>query len=775
MTRFSIIIPVYSEQQEVDELLVKLSTAVGTFESYEILVIDDGSPQTIKISENLFSRSFHEKIRLIRQSNSGPGIARNLGVSLALGSYILFLDSDDCFSSGFLETLSEEIRGINSPEVLYFDFYHPDNNDSLIRRDHYAFKNISTLKFSTLNWECYQESMFAAYKREFLETNNLSFEEGFFEDILFQIKTVVALNDFVFLPKKLYKKNRTRSSITSTISRKHLIDYISVLETINTLYETGDIFSRDPEEPRINWLSAILSRVVWIQSLEIPMSVRNYWISEYIKQLDASKLKNWRSFSRLQEQIRTPFIIGFSKFSKIDPNIEKSIVEGMKSIEEILHSTWSCQDLQSSVYFAPSEVRTCCKRFFRNGKLAGDVVLNTSTRTRGELDDLHFVPLSEIHKAKRDLHRAINLGKKTDCEGCPFLEFKAWEPLSKKLEIKYLSMEQHSVCNLRCIYCDEKYYGGALPDYDVMKSISDCAANGALNSLSTVVWGGGEPTLDRNFDAMLNEILDIAPKCEHRFLTNGLRYSNTIARALSMGNSQVVTSIDSGDEQKYLEIRGRKGFSKVLKNLKSYQLQDKGTITIKYIFTSGNKDAASINSFVNEIKNYQLEGAFFQISWDFKEEKIQKTDFVSILQLFSGLYEIGAKLTFLDDLLFLRLAGEKKSHDDWSKLLCNAEIPETFLAKKEDFQEIILFGAGKQAAQVQEKLDILSRWPITKVVESIFTPDKEFFGMVVEPLTVIRESNAHVLILGVQSTPKMYNAVLDLGVRKERIVRKLLI
>lgn len=775
MIRFSIIVPVYSRQKEIDELLIKLSTAVGTFDSFEILIVDDGSPQPIELSEHVFCRTFLQKIRLIRQSKQGPGIARNLGVSLALGRYILFLDSDDCFTSGFLETLNEEINGTNSPEVLYFDFYQPNINDSLIRRDHYAFKDISTLRNSTLNWECYQESMFAAYDREFLLRNNLLFEKGFFEDILFSIRTVLALNHFSFLPQKLYKKNQTKTSITSTISRKHLIDYISVLEAINNLYETGDICPRDSEESRINWLSAILSRVVWIFSLEIPVSIRNYWISEYIKLLDTSEIRNWRSFERRQEQVRTQFILGFRRFSQIDPNVEESIIYGTESIEQILHSSWSCQDLQGSVYFAPNEVRTCCKRFFRNGKLAGDVVLNTSTKTQGDLVDLDFVPLGEIHRAKRDLHRAINLGKETDCEGCPFLEFKEWEPLSKKLEIKYLSMEQHSVCNLRCVYCDEKYYGGALPEYDVMKSISDCAANGALRGLSTVVWGGGEPTLDRNFDAMLNEILDIAPKCEHRFLTNGLRYSNTIARALSMGNSQVVTSIDSGNEQKYIEIRGRKGFSKALQNLKLYQLQSKGAITIKYIFTRGNKDADSINSFVDEIKNYQLDRAFFQISWDFKEETIQKTDFLSILQLFSGLYEIGAKLTFLDDLLFLRLAGAKSSHDDWKKWLRDTGIAETFLATNEDFQDIILFGAGKQATQVQEKLDILSRWPITKIVESVVIPGKDFFGMTVEPLEIIKESNSHVLILGVQSTPKMYNAVLNLGVRKDRIIRKLLI
>jgi hypothetical protein len=108
-------------------------------------------------------------------------------------------------------------------------------------------------------------------------------------------------------------------------------------------------------------------------------------------------------------------------------------------------------------------------------------------------------------------------------------------------------------------------------------------------------------------------------------------------------------------------------------------------------------------------------------------------------------------------------------------LLQDSGVSDAFLANENDFQNIVLFGAGKQAIQVQEKMDILSRWPVRNIVESEVVAGKNFFGRIVEPLTIIKESNAMIHILGVQSAPKMYKALAELGIEENRIIRKLLI
>ncbi|WP_370762536.1 glycosyltransferase family 2 protein [Bacteroides clarus] len=89
----SVIIPTYNSACTITECI---NSVIGqTYENIEIVVVDDGSTDsTVAIVRELSSLSA-KKIRLIKQSNSGPSSARNKGIEAVAGSYIAFLDSDD--------------------------------------------------------------------------------------------------------------------------------------------------------------------------------------------------------------------------------------------------------------------------------------------------------------------------------------------------------------------------------------------------------------------------------------------------------------------------------------------------------------------------------------------------------------------------------------------------------------------------------------------------------------------------------------------------------
>lgn len=89
---FSVVVPVYNRARLVT--LAIRSVLGQTEQDFEIVVIDDGSTDRLKKAVDAFA---DDRIRYVRKPNGGAGSARNLGIDIARGRFIAFLDSDDIF------------------------------------------------------------------------------------------------------------------------------------------------------------------------------------------------------------------------------------------------------------------------------------------------------------------------------------------------------------------------------------------------------------------------------------------------------------------------------------------------------------------------------------------------------------------------------------------------------------------------------------------------------------------------------------------------------
>ena len=270
---------------------------------------------------------------------------------------------------------------------------------------------------------------------------------------------------------------------------------------------------------------------------------------------------------------------------------------------------WSCKDLQGSLYLAPSQIRACCQRFFVNGKQEGDVVLL-------DIEKGDSVSIESISKAKNNLVRRINEKERTPCFQCPYLEKKNWDK-SEELQIKHLSLEYHSICNLKCTYCSEEYFGGKKVQYDLIKLIRDLIENKSLENCNSVVWGGGEPTLDPEFNSVLQVVMEDLNPTYLRFFTNSVKYNEKIQELLDSNRIYITTSIDAGLEETYKKVRGFHRINQVFDNLKKYSNRNPKKVTVKYIFTKENNSNEEINGFIKRVKDNDLSKCNFQISFDF--------------------------------------------------------------------------------------------------------------------------------------------------------------
>ena len=97
--KISVIVPIYNSMVFLRECLD--SIIQNSFEDYEIILIDDGSIDGSLEIEAEYAEKY-SFITLLTQRNSGQGSARNLGVRLARGKYIQFVDSDDLIKDNLL-------------------------------------------------------------------------------------------------------------------------------------------------------------------------------------------------------------------------------------------------------------------------------------------------------------------------------------------------------------------------------------------------------------------------------------------------------------------------------------------------------------------------------------------------------------------------------------------------------------------------------------------------------------------------------------------------
>lgn len=120
----SIIMPAYKAETMISDSIE--SILVQTYKNFELIVIDDCSPdQTVKIVEKFMEQD--ERIKLIKnKKNQGVAGARNTGLDNALGDFVAFLDSDDKWVKNKLELQMQVFQKTNA-DVVYGSYYRFNN------------------------------------------------------------------------------------------------------------------------------------------------------------------------------------------------------------------------------------------------------------------------------------------------------------------------------------------------------------------------------------------------------------------------------------------------------------------------------------------------------------------------------------------------------------------------------------------------------------------------------------------------------------------------
>lgn len=218
MKLFSVIIPAFNCGNSIKHTVDSIISSGLT--DYEIIIVNDGSTDnTASVCNSLCSQ--HSFIKYSEQKNSGVSVARNKGISLATGEYIMFFDADDTAEkNSFSECI--EIIEREKPDMLIFgmsfDYY---KNGRLYRSDklvpeHTGFLNKPQIKAnleSLYNTNSLSSACNKFFKRSLICDNSILFNTTYFlmEDFLFSLECLKVCENIYCLPKALYQYKQSEN------------------------------------------------------------------------------------------------------------------------------------------------------------------------------------------------------------------------------------------------------------------------------------------------------------------------------------------------------------------------------------------------------------------------------------------------------------------------------------------------------------------------------------------------------------------------------------
>jgi len=275
--KFSIIIPVYNCAPYIEACLD--SIMAQSFSDFEVIIVDDhGTDNSIDlVHKYVADKNAELKYQFLQtEVNSGPGIARNVGIKAAQGEYVVFVDSDDTIDVDFLKELYE-VAALCKADLAYCNALKISDsgqtelcNPSLESGDFTSEKKKYFLThFVSMFWTF-------AYKRQLLVANLIEFPpERSAEDTCFQSCAILAASTIAFVGKPMYRYYVRSGSLSQKVDDRRYIDKMNSLAKMSVYAKQQGYYDRYKVE--IDYLlikkAYLVSVLIYIRQTERPNTI----------------------------------------------------------------------------------------------------------------------------------------------------------------------------------------------------------------------------------------------------------------------------------------------------------------------------------------------------------------------------------------------------------------------------------------------------------------------------------------------------------------------
>lgn len=232
----SIVVPVYNVSNYLRRCLD--SILKQTYSKFEIILVNDGSTDgSAAICQEYLEKD--SRIRLVHQENQGPSAARNLGISLATGEYLIFIDSDDFVEDVYLENLHQTLVK-NDADISICNFTSFDEE-----RKAFLFSISAQMYFektySVQEWLRQESTGANNFHLVFTFSPMKLFKRSLWEGIRYPIgrlreddatiyKTYLKAQRIAFINQPLYYYSQSPTGLSRSIMQEDITSMISIAE-----------------------------------------------------------------------------------------------------------------------------------------------------------------------------------------------------------------------------------------------------------------------------------------------------------------------------------------------------------------------------------------------------------------------------------------------------------------------------------------------------------------------------------------------------------------
>lgn len=232
-TKITVVVPVYNMAQHLEKAIKSLLNQ--TYDNYEILIIDDGSTDNSGVlCDNLEKK--HDNIKVFHKENGGLSSARNKGIELSDGDFIIFPDPDDWVDEDYLSCL---VNSYNDTQLEICGHYivspnaqrthNPDGEKNTLTKEQAIIKLLKSTAYCGYAWN-------KMFHLDIIKANNLRFDEelGMAQDLHFAFRYMLLCDKIAYNPEPHYYYYQHEKGVTN-INHSLTARKISGLKTYEKL------------------------------------------------------------------------------------------------------------------------------------------------------------------------------------------------------------------------------------------------------------------------------------------------------------------------------------------------------------------------------------------------------------------------------------------------------------------------------------------------------------------------------------------------------------